>query len=147
MRERHTPGFTLVELLVVLTIMALAMAAVPALLAGLPSIRLRTTADDMVATLRDLHQQAIRRGETTELILDPAARAYRVSTDSIPRRLPEIVAELGFAPTALVPSGGKTSIRFFADGSASGGTVLIKNGERLAAINVDWLTGRVRRDE
>jgi general secretion pathway protein H len=141
------PGFTLVELLVVLTIIALAMAAVPAIVAGLPSIRLRTAADDMVATLRELHQQAIRRAETTELILDPAAGTYRISTDPAPRRLPPIVAELGFKTTAVTPSRGNTSIRFFADGSATGGTVLFKNGERIAAIKVDWLTGRVRRDE
>jgi general secretion pathway protein H len=141
------PGFTLVELLVALTIVALMMAAVPAIVAGLPSIRLRTAADDMVATLRELHQQAIRRGETTELILDAAARAYRTSTDPAPRRLPPIVAELGFKSTAVVSSGGNTNIRFFADGSATGGAVLFKNGELLAAIKVDWLTGRVRRDE
>jgi general secretion pathway protein H len=147
MTKGRQGGFTLVELLVVLTIMALAMAAVPAIVAGLPSIRLRTAADDMAATLRELHQQAIRRGEATELILDPAARTYRISTDPAPRRLPPIVAELGFKPTALVPSGSNTSIRFFADGSATGGTVLFKNGERLAAIRVDWLTGRVQRDE
>jgi general secretion pathway protein H len=140
-------GFTLVELLVVLTIIALAMAAVPALLTGLPSIRLRTAADGMVATLRELHQQAIRRAETTELVLDPAARAYRMSTDATPRRLPEIVTELVFKPAAALPFRANTRIRFFADGSASGGTVLLKNGKRLAAINVDWLTGRVRRDD
>jgi general secretion pathway protein H len=144
---RSEQGFTLVELLVVLTIMALAMAAVPRMLAGVPSIRLRTAADDMVATLRELHQQAIRRGETTELILDTAARVYRTSSEPAPRRLPEIVAELGFSPTAVLPSGTNASIRFFADGSATGGTVLFKNGERLAAVKVDWLTGRVRRDE
>ena len=140
-------GFTLLELLMVLTVIALAMAAVPTLFAGLPSIRLRTAADDMVATLRNLHQQAIRRGETTELIFEPAARTFRISTDPIPRHLPEIVAELGFKPATLVPTSGNTRIRFFADGSATGGTVLFKNGERLAAIKVDWLTGRVRRDE
>jgi len=106
MAGRHETGFTLIELLVVLTIIALMMAVVPAIFAGLPSIRLRTAADDMVATLRDLHQQAIRRGETTELIFDSPARAYRVSTDPVPRRLPEIVAELGFKPAALVPSSG-----------------------------------------
>jgi general secretion pathway protein H len=143
----HQRGFTLVELLVVLTMIALAMAAVPTIVAGLPSVRLRTAADDMVATLRELHQQAIRRGETTELILNAAARVYRISTDPAPRRLPPIVAELGFKPTAVVSSGGNTSIRFFADGSATGGAVLFKNGERLAAIKVDWLTGRVQRDE
>jgi general secretion pathway protein H len=147
MTERHQPGFTLVELLVVLTIVALAMVAVPAIVAGLPSIRLRSAADDMVATLRELHQQAIRRGETTELVLDPSARAYRMSTDATPHHLAKAVAELGFATIAVVPPGGNTSIRFFADGSATGGTVLLKNGERQAAIKVDWLTGRVRRDE
>jgi general secretion pathway protein H len=147
MTGRHPTGFTLVELLVVLTVIASVIAAVPALLTGLPSIRLRAAADDVIATLRELHQQAIRRGETTELVLDPAARAYWVSTDANQRRLPEIVTELGFKPTTAVPVGGNTSIRFFADGSASGGTVLFKNGERVAAINVDWLTGRIRRDE
>ena len=144
---RRPAGFTLVELLVVLTIIALAMAAVPALLTGLPSIRLRTAADDMVATLRELHQQAIRRGETTELVLDPAARAYWMSTDPGLHRLPEIVAEIGFKPATAAPAGGSISIRFFADGSASGGTVLLKNGKHLAAVTVDWLTGRIRRDD
>lgn len=147
MTERRQPGFTLVELLVVLTIIALAMVAIPAIVSGLPSMRLRTAADGVVATLRELHQQAIRRGETTELILDPAARAYRVSADPAPRHFPEIVAELGFEPTAALLSNRNASIRFFADGSASGGTLFLKNGERVAAIKVDWLTGRVRRDE
>jgi general secretion pathway protein H len=147
MAERRQSGFTLIELLVVLTIMALTMVAVPAIVAGLPSIRLRTAADEMVATLRELHQQAIRRGETTELILDPAARSYRISTDPAPRRLPEIVAELGFQPTAVLSPGRNTSIRFFPDGSATGGTLFLKNGERVAAIKVDWLTGRAHRDE
>ena len=147
MTERHQPGFTLVELLVVMTIIALAMVAIPAIVSGVPSMRLRTAADGMVATLRELHQQAIRRGVTTELILDPAARAYRVSADTAPRHFPEIVAELGFEPTAALFSNRNASIRFFADGSASGGTLFLKNGERVAAIKVDWLTGRVRRDE
>ena len=148
MTERHQPGFTLVELLVVMTIIALAMVAIPAIVSGVPSMRLRTAADGMVATLRELHQQAIRRGKTTELVLDPAARAYRVSADPAPRHFPEIVAELGFEPTAaLLLSNRNASIRFFADGSASGGTLFLKNGERVAAIKVDWLTGRVRRDE
>jgi general secretion pathway protein H len=147
MTSRHQTGFTLVELLMVLTIIALAIAAVPAVFTGLPSIRLRTAADDMVAILRELHQQAIRRGETTELVLDPAAHAYRILTDRTQHRLPEIVTELGFKPAAALPTSSNISIRFFADGSASGGTVLLKNDERLAVIKVDWLTGRIRRDD
>lgn len=145
--RRSERGFTLIEMLVVLTIIALAMTAVPMVFAGLPSIRLRAAADGMAATLRQLHDQAIRRGETTELILDPATRTYRVSTDAVLRRLPAVVAKVGFTTAAFWRSDNSASIRFFADGSATGGTIVFEHGRRAAAVTVDWLTGRVQRNE
>ena len=35
------------------------------------------------------------------------------------------------------------SIRFFGDGSSTGGSVTILQGERRSDVTVDWLTGRV----
>ena len=35
-------------------------------------------------------------------------------------------------------------VRFFADGSSTGGRVTLMVGERSYAVDVDWLTGRVR---
>ena len=36
------------------------------------------------------------------------------------------------------------AIRFFPDGSSTGGRVTLMVGERSYAVDVDWLTGRVR---
>lgn len=145
--RRREAGLTLVELMVVLTIIALATAAVPMIFANLPSIRLRAAAAGMVATLRQLHEEAIRRGETTELVLDLPARSYRLSTDPAPHPLPAVVAKLGFELPSLWHPDGSPTVRFFADGSATGATILLENGARTAAVTVDWLTGRVRRND
>jgi hypothetical protein len=38
---------------------------------------------------------------------------------------------------------GRGIIRFFADGSSTGGVVRLVRGERRADVAIDWLTGRV----
>jgi general secretion pathway protein H len=35
-------------------------------------------------------------------------------------------------------------VRFFADGSASGGKLVLRDGGRRATVTVNWLTGDVR---
>ncbi|HEY1258691.1 MAG TPA: GspH/FimT family protein [Stellaceae bacterium] len=146
-RRRGEHGFSLVELMVVLTIIALATAAAPMIFAGLPEVRLRAAAADMAATLRGLHQQAIRRGETTELVLDLRARSYSMSGDPAPHPLPAVVATLGFESPSLWHPDGSPTVRFFPDGSATGGTIHFANGARSTTVMVDWLTGRVRRHD
>jgi general secretion pathway protein H len=136
-------GFSLIELLVVLAIMALAVVAVPNIVAGLPGLRLRTAADDIVASLRELHERAILGAGMTELILEPKTRTYRLSTEARSRPLPPAVDEIGFRPVALSLPQPDARIRFYGDGSASGGTLRLRRGDRSVAISIDWLTGRV----
>jgi general secretion pathway protein H len=146
-RRPSEHGFSLVELMVVLTIIALLTVAVPMIFVTLPAIRLRAAAADMVASLRQLRQVAITRGETTELVLDLRTRSYSMSTDPAPHPLPAVVAKLGFESPALWHPDGPPAVRFFADGSATGATIHLENGERSTAVTVDWLTGRVRRHD
>jgi general secretion pathway protein H len=140
-------GFTLIELLVVLGIIGLAMIAVPMIVSGLPRVRLHAAADDMVAALRGLHEQAIRRQDTTELILDPVARVYRTSAGGETYALPPVVSAVGFRAIAIGPAEPPIRIRFFADGSASGATIRFRHGNLSESIVVDWLTGRVERHD
>ena len=142
-----TPGFTLIELLVVMAIIGAVMMVVPNIVSGLPGVRLRAAADDMVATLRGLHERAVRHQETTEFILDPVARVYRVSTDTETHTLPPVVSAIGFRAIAISPAEPTMRIRFFADGSANGGTIRLRHGDLAASIVIDWLTGRVEPND
>ena len=57
---RCDAGFTIIEMLVVLTILGLAMAVTPAILAGLDNNRLRAASLELVASMRE----ARGRGDT-----------------------------------------------------------------------------------
>jgi general secretion pathway protein H len=140
------PGFSLVELLVVLGILAVVMiVAVPTILTGLPGIRLRSTADEMAATLRGLHELAIRRQITTEFLLDPGERLYRTSSAPDPHRLPPVVTGVAFTTANILPDDPAARIRFYADGTTSGGTIRLEHKALSAWVTVEWLTGRVTR--
>lgn len=131
----------------VLGIVALTFVLAPRIFAGLPGVRLRAAADEIAATLRGLHEEAIRRQTVTELILDPSARAYRVSTAPGLHRLGEAVTGVGFTSVAILEAGTSPRVRFFADGSSSGGTIRLAHGPLAESVSVDWLTGRVSRHE
>lgn len=139
-------GFSLVELLVVLGILAAVMiVAVPAILTGLPGLRLRSAADELAATLRGLHELAIRRQVTTEFVLNPEARLYETSGTPAPRKLPPVVTGIGFTTANILPDDPGARIRFYADGTTSGGTIRLEHKELSAWVTVEWLTGRVTR--
>ena len=140
-------GFSLIELMVVLAVIGLMLLTVPKFVAGMPGVRLRAAADDIVGTLRQLHETAIRRQITTGLWLDPQARTYRLSTAAGTQALPPIVTSVGVATVAFHPDERIAHILFFADGSATGGTIRLQHADLRASIRVDWLTGRVGRGD
>ena len=39
------------------------------------------------------------------------------------------------------------AVRFFPNGSSTGGTVILQSDGRSAAIRVDWLTGKIERSQ
>jgi general secretion pathway protein H len=143
-----TSGFSLVELLVVLGILAAVMiVALPAIFTGLPGVRLRSTADELAATLRGLHELAIRRQITTEFLLDPGERLYRTSNASNPHKLPPVVTGIAFTTANILPDDPSARIRFYADGTTSGGSIRLEHEELSAWVTVEWLTGRVTRHD
>jgi general secretion pathway protein H len=144
-RYRWEAGFTLVEMLVVVTIIALiASVALPVL--GRPSdkLRLRAIADGMIAALRLTREAAIVRNIETVLMID----ADKHSLQSVvvpPRRFaPEVVAKLQFA--APEQSGQSAAgFRFYPDGSSTGGTLTLLLHDQQEIICVLWLTGEARQ--
>ncbi len=141
--DRRAAGFTLMEMLVVLTIIALLTAVTPALLGHLPGMRLKAADIAMADTLRQLRERAIRNGSETQMTVDPIARRYVLSSDAVPHALPTVVERLDIATNGQVRPATVRRLRFFPDGSATGATIRLWHGNQSASIAIDWLTGRI----
>jgi general secretion pathway protein H len=137
----------MIELLVVLAILAVLVAVLPSPFAGLPSLQLRAAEDELVDTLRRLHDDAIRRGGATELTLDTRSLTYSATGAPSARRLPPVVEAVTSAEQHVVSDDDMILLRFFADGSATGETIRLLHGSSARQVRIDWLTGRARRDD
>jgi general secretion pathway protein H len=140
---RHN-GFTLLELLVVLALLAMTYALVPPMFAiGGSTAELKAGARQVAAGLRKARSQAIASRSETTLTLNVESRSFVLSGDNKPRVLPH-QAELGvYTAQGEVVDGNTAAIRFYPDGSSTGGRVTLAMGERKFHVDVDWLTGQV----
>lgn len=145
MNDMRAQGFTLVELLVVLVILALVLALLPPFLAGGQArAELQSATGELAAALRETRSRAIHDGKTAIFIVDGAHGTFGVLAADAPLRRLSKGFRLGLlAPRDQTLEPGRGIIRFFADGSSTGGVVRLLRGERQADVAIDWLTGRV----
>ena len=145
MRER---GFTLIELAVTLAIAALIMAIALPMLSGLSArAQFKAAAHEIAAALRATRSRAIASGRSAALVLDVRQSAYQIDATGAPHRLPKGVHLVLLTITEERHDDNTGAIRFFPDGSSTGGSVrLIEDGKRYDVL-VDWLTGRVSLDD
>jgi general secretion pathway protein H len=138
-----TAGFTLVELMVAFAIVALgAVIAVPFLSDPAPAARVRAAARELVASLREARSEAILRNREVVLTLDLETRSYQLSSAQRRRALPSDI-EFSLVTAAIERRGDHVAnIRFFPDGSSTGGQIRLSKSGQLYEVTVPWLTGR-----
>jgi general secretion pathway protein H len=136
-------GFTLFELLVVLVLLALiAAVSAPYLSKGLGRAEAKGSAQDVAAALRRARSKAVVRNADVVLTVDVNQRSFRIA-GAEPHDLPAALKiELFTAQTEQI-SDDVGNIRFFSDGSSTGGEIVLGNGRSKFHVQVDWLTGRV----
>jgi general secretion pathway protein H len=131
-------GFTLVELLIVLAVMA----AVTTLFlihvrTGTNGAELRAATREMTAALDETRSLAIAGNRVTAVVIAADARDYRE-----PRREHHVSERVAVALSGVVPvEGGAGAIYFFPDGSSSGGEIDFTAGAASEDVSVDWFTG------
>jgi prepilin-type N-terminal cleavage/methylation domain-containing protein len=135
-------GFTLLELIVTLVVVAVAVGLVaPAIGRSTEALRVRAEVAGFSATFRHAREQAITTSQPFTVVVNPASNLLTVTTgdDEVRWTRPlsnriEIRAE---TPSAL-------TVRFEPQGTSSGGGYRLTSGKITYRVTVDPVTGRVR---
>lgn len=138
-------GFTLFELLLVVLLLGLVYAlAGPALTAGTPGLDAKSAARQLAAGLRKVRSVAATERREASLVLNVDTRSFTVTGDPKIYKLPNTLNFSLFTAKSEILDTQTASIRFYPDGSSTGGRITIKAGDNQQGVDVDWLTGRVK---
>jgi len=141
---RQAAGVTMIELLIVLSIMALVAAMVAPMLSGpVSTTELKSAAREIAAGLRYARSDAVVTRQETRLVVDLEQRTFRIDRSTQVHQLPKKAELKLFTAQSDIADDKTGAIRFFPDGGSNGGRLTIASGERKYEVDVDWLTGRV----
>lgn len=139
----RTRGFTLVEVLAVVALIALALTVVSVSIGtGLSGARVKAASRDLVAALRYTRGQAIVKREQRTLSVDVEQRRYRAEgRDWV--ELPKDMTMKLYTARSELEEEGVGRIRFYPDGSSTGGYIDLVRDDDTWRVEVLWLTGEV----
>jgi general secretion pathway protein H len=127
--------------------MALLIAVAPAIIsAARPGYEARTAAHALANDLRGARVSAIVGNSETWVVLDAMTKSYDIEPYGVIRKLPRTVSVELRGPRGE-NIGTRTELRFFPDGSSTGGSIRVTSGAQQHWIVDHWLTGRITIDE
>lgn len=136
-RTRSQRGFTLLELLVVLTVLGLISGLAATAFGGRGIREDQRLTRSVIGMLQDARAQAISKGKAVRI--DLAAQAIVTESAGAPMRV--ILTET--PRWRRTPPGANEQPIFFPDGSATPGVLELRAAGATAQVQLDWL-GRVR---
>jgi len=140
-------GFTLLELIVVLFIVVLGFSVVGInLSSGNDATGLKVAARDIVSALRYARGQALISRQEMTVTLDLAENTYTVSGRDKIYSIPKAI-DITVVTAQDEITEGQGSIRFFADGSSTGGRITLELGKAGWQIDINWLTGQIELED
>ncbi len=141
-------GFTLLEIMLVLFIVILGFAAIGLnISSGNDATKLQSAARDMVSALRFAKGQALISHAETTVALDLNENTYTVSDRDKVYTIPDTIALTVVTAQEELTGKGLASIRFFPDGSSSGGRIKLEMNSAIWQIDINWLTGQIELED
>jgi general secretion pathway protein H len=136
-RDSSTAGFTLVEILVVITILSIMSALAAPVLKRPPSqARLKADAARLAAAIRVTRAAAMAQSRPMDFIIDLKRPGYGSP----------VVPLSPMDPTTIVTTKSR-EIRFFPSGQSTGSDIRLRLEQAEARLQVIWATGHVVLDE
>ncbi|MDD1611321.1 MAG: GspH/FimT family pseudopilin [Methylococcaceae bacterium] len=140
----NNKGFTLLELMVVLFIMVLGFSIIGInLSSGNNATEHQRAARDIVSALRYARGMALMSHRETAVTFNLNENSYTVNNRDKVFTIPETIKVTVVTTQSQLLGQNQGSIRFFADGSSTGGRVSLKRGENAWQIDINWLTGQI----
>lgn len=136
-------GFTLVELMVALAILATVAALTPMALRPLrESVAYREAVRSLAGELRRARQQALREGRPVQVTLDTRNHRHGIEPRLDGRLDPAL--RLRAVVGASEQAEGRATITFLPDGGSTGGSFELRRASGPGTrLRVDWLTGQL----
>lgn len=137
-------GFSLLEIIVVVALIALVMSfAAYTLNKQLPGQQLRSSAKELAAELRFTKSQAMMTGQSQTFEINAKTREWKGPKNHsglLPKSL-EIIATTAKREQSISDI---AAIKFFPEGASTGGRIVLQHGTAKWQVDVKWLTGEVK---
>ncbi len=147
-RRNKVAGFTLIEMLIVMTLMGLLMALVlPAISNMMPGVELHRSAVQLAAALRRARSDAVSGAREINIEIDQQQGEYGIEGGERRYKLGGRIRWMDSDFTAASALDDIRRVRFFPHGGSSGAAFALENDDRRYQIRVDWLTGAVAIDD
>jgi len=143
----QSKGFTLIELLLVIVIVALAVAvAAPTIGSGSKGATLNAAARDIRSALRFVRGHALTQHKETQFLFNLDKNSYQLTGKNKTYMLSkEIEVTLDIAQSQI--KGQTGAVRFFPDGSSTGGRITLELAGNKRELDINWLTGQIELNE
>lgn len=144
MAAKRQRGFTLLELIVVLFIILMGFSAIAiSISSGNDTAKLNAAARDIVSALRYAKGQALVSHKQTTVGFDIDNNSYAISTREQAYPIDPAISLTIVTAESELTGQSQGDIRFFPDGSCTGGRITLARGEVARQIDLNWLTGQI----
>jgi general secretion pathway protein H len=144
MSAHRQRGFSLLEIVLVVVLAALAFTLVPRLFgSGVSGAELKSSVRSIASSMKLARDAAINTRREAFVTVNVQSHEVSTTFDSRVLKLHDDIALKLFTAQSDQISAGTASFRFYPDGSSNGGRVTLIANAREFAIDIDWLTGRV----
>ncbi len=140
-------GFTLIEIMVVMALMALLVGLVPIAFGRLnEAAQYRDTVRAVLTDMRTARYLAQSEGEEVRFAVNIRQRSFGIEGRT-PHSVPEPLQMRAIMAQQEIGTDGEMAIRFLPSGGASGGSVdLLRPSGTGVRLRVDWFSGRVEQE-
>ena len=133
-------------MLAVIVLIAIAVTVTAVSLHGRARGQLNAAAQQVAAALRDTRTRAMATSKPQWFTVDLRRHTY-FAPGRDPRAFPSGTTVQMTSAAEDTTQSGVTRIRYFPDGSSSGGHLVLHEAHRSLRVAVDWLTGAVTVNE